>query len=81
MNKKFTINIPSSAYEPPRKEHKKTELSDEENSHAVRNDHYIEESQSEDDRSDRPHKSNEKGGQPYPLVEFEEFTVDRKPAA
>ena len=74
MNKKFTISIPSSAYEPPRKEHKKTEFSDEENSHVVRND-YIEESQSDDERSYQQHRSNEKGDQPYPLVEFEEFTV------
>lgn len=80
MNKKFTISIPSSAYEPPRREAKKTEQSDEERSHAVRRDDYIEESQSDDERSEKAHKSTEKSGQPYPLVEFEEFTVERKPA-
>lgn len=81
MNKKFAINIPNSAsYEAIRKDMKKTQQSQDENPHAVRGDPYIDDSCSDESERDKHLKSNDKHPENYPLVEFEEFTVQKKPS-
>lgn len=80
MNKKFAISIPNSnSFEAIRKDPKRTELSEDDNPHAVRGDQYIDESCSEDSERDKHLKSNDKHSENYPLVEFEEFTIEKKP--